>query len=208
MNTESAAPSASYLEPSPEMRELQLLELLADRPNTSQSALAALVGLTPARVNAYIRAFVEQGYVAVLPGARAQIYNLTHDGKVRLAFHQVSYRAELVRLSALARMRFRAFFDGLQRAGHRKLALYGAGETGEVVLDALSGYDGVEAICVIDDDAMKQGARCHGIPVVSLTALTNLEPDAVVITSIAFDEAIRARLAERHVLLPQYSLAN
>lgn len=56
-------PVLHYFEPSASLRELRLLEALAECANQSQSALAQAVGLTPARVNAYIRKFIDQHYV-------------------------------------------------------------------------------------------------------------------------------------------------
>src|ERR671916_761902 len=105
MNTELPAGSATYLEPSPRMRELQLLESLADQPEISQSALADLVGLTPARVNAYIRTFLEREYITTEQRTRGLSYHLTALGRRCLAYHQVTYRAELVKLTRAARQR-------------------------------------------------------------------------------------------------------
>src|SRR3712207_3346426 len=118
MNTDTTvAGDAPYLEPSPRLRELQLMELLADQPETSQSALAEMVGLTPARVNAYIRMFLERQYIATEQKPRGMAYHLTPLGRRCLAYHQVTYRAELVRLTRAARQRMRRFFSDLRSQG-------------------------------------------------------------------------------------------
>ncbi len=196
-----------YLEPSPRMRELQLMELLADRPESSQSLLAERVGLTPARVNAYIRAFAERGYLVTEQKTRGMAYRLTPEGRRCMAFHQVSYRAELVRLTRSARVRFREFFSGLRDQGVGRVVLYGAGETGEVVLDALAGCDWVQVAAVVDDDPAKQGSKLHGVCVASPAVLPGMEADAVVVTGITAAEEIRARLAAGSCRLPVYSIA-
>lgn len=199
-----------YLEPSPQMRELQLLELLAVTPERSQSELGELIGLTPARVNAYIRDFVERGYITTVHRSRGLTYHLTPEGRRCLAHHQVTYRAELVRLARAARSRFREFFAALSAQGKCRLAFYGAGETGEVALDALQGSDVVTVVAVIDDDPLKQQTLCHGIHVRPPCALREIDADAVVITSITFGDAIRERLDMAGVAagLPVYSLAS
>lgn len=184
----------SYLEPSPRMRELQILELLADRPEISQNALAEQVGLAPARVNAYIKMFVERDEVRTENRSRGMAYHLTEKGKHCLAFHQVTYRAELVRLRQAARARIRQFFSGLRGQGLRRVILYGAGETAQVVADSLVGTEVVTLLAVIDDDTRKQGRLWHGLPVRSRHAINHLAPDAIVITSICFADAIRERL--------------
>ncbi len=188
--------TADYLEPSPRMRELQLMELLEGQPQTSQSSLASLVGLTPARVNAYIRMLKEREYITTEQLSQGMAYRLTPQGRRCLAYHQVSYRAELVRLTQATRSRFRQFFGELRKQGVFRVALYGAGETGEVVMDALTGTEVVTVVCVIDDDPVKRGRLCRGAPIRHRSELRGLAPDAVVITSITQDEAIRARLAK------------
>jgi FlaA1/EpsC-like NDP-sugar epimerase len=122
------------------------------------------------------------------------VYRLTAEGRVSLAYHQVSYRAELVRLTRAARTRFRDFFRALCDQGVRRVVLYGAGETGEVVLDALAGWSGVQVAAVLDDDPARQGGTLHGVPVLAPAALGGIEADAVVITSVTRADEIRAKL--------------
>lgn len=197
-----------YLEPSPNLRELMLMELLVDRPESSQSALAERVGLTPARVNAYIRTFAERGYLDMEQRTRGMVYRLTPEGRRCLAYHQVSYRAELVRLARSARWRFREFFQELSDRGLTRIVLYGAGETGEVVLDALAGWDAVCVVAVLDDDPAKQGKLLHGARVASpAEVLGHAEVDAVVVTSVTRADEIRERLAAGPWALPVYSIA-
>ena len=196
-----------YLEPSPRMRELQLMELLADQPESSQSLLAERVGLTPARVNAYIRIFAERGHLVAEHKSRGMAYRLTAEGRKCLAYHQVSYRAELVRLTRSARVRFREFFRELRDRGVGRVVLYGAGETGEVVLDALAGCDWVRVAAVVDDAPAKQGMKLHGVCIASPDVLAGVEADAVVVTSITAAEQIRERLAAGPSSLPVYSIA-
>lgn len=183
-----------YLEPSPQLRELQLMELLAEQPETSQSVLAARVGLTPARVNAYIRIFAERGHLVAEHRSRGMVYRLTPEGRHCLTYHQVSYRAELVRLARSARERFREFFRELGDQGVRRIVLYGAGETGEVVLDALAGWDGVRVVALVDDDEALHGRLVHGVPVSAPALLEGVEADAVVVASVTRADEIRARL--------------
>lgn len=198
-----------YLVPSPRLRELQLMELLADQPEISQSLLAERVGLTPARVNAYIRIFVERGHLSAEQKPRGRVYRLTEGGEHCLAYHQVSYRAELVRLRRSARVRFCEFFRELRDQGVARVVLYGAGETGEVALDALEGGGPVTVLAVVDDDPTKQSEDFHGVRVIALDAVEGLRLDAVVVTSISFGEEIRARLSRSGVArLPVYSLAS
>jgi len=170
------------------------MELLADQPESSQSALADRVGLTPARVNAYIRIFSERGHMVAEQKTRGMAYRLTPEGRRFLAYHQVSYRAELVRLMRSARVRFREYFRELGDGGVRRVVLYGAGETGEVVLDALSGCAEPMVVAVLDDDRAKQGGTLHGVPVLDSAELGRLDADAVVVTSVARGDEIRARL--------------
>jgi FlaA1/EpsC-like NDP-sugar epimerase len=187
---------AQYFEPTPLLRELNLLECLEASPQTSQSALAKRVGLTPAMVNAYIRRFQSEGLVSTAEVSRGFSYHLTSKGLHRLNYHRVTYRAELVRTVREARLLFQRYFAELANAGIATVVLYGAGETAEVALDALEGQTIVSVLAVVDDDPGKVGSRIRGIPVCGPDAISGLYPDGIVITSVSFAAQIRKRVEE------------
>lgn len=178
------------------MRELNLLECLETSPNISQSTMAKQVGLTPAMVNTYIRRFQSEGLLSTEELSRGMAYHLTAKGRDRLQYHRVTFRAELVRMIQAARKLFQGYFRDLARDGICSVVLYGAGETAEVALDALDGTNIVQVLAVIDDDPTKQGSPLRGVPVVSAGAIAQLNPQAVVITSVVFASQIRDRIGE------------
>jgi len=191
------------------MREMLLMEALGESAELSQSELARRVGLTPARVNSYIHDFIGKRYITTSHRSRGLAYHLTPEGRHCLAYHRVSYRAELVRLSSDARARFQQFFRDLRALGIGAVACYGAGETGEVVLDALAGTGLMDIRCVLDDDPAKHGTSFHGFTVQSPDRIADLDIQAVVITSVVCGAALHARLLARDDLgaVRVYSLA-
>ncbi|MEZ4663124.1 MAG: winged helix-turn-helix transcriptional regulator [Caldilineaceae bacterium] len=92
--------------------ELQLLEALADTPETSQADLAARVGVAVGTVNWYLKRWSQKGYIKIRRIGRWQwSYLLTPEGmaqKARLASAYLEaslslYRQMRMELCALCR---------------------------------------------------------------------------------------------------------
>lgn len=86
--------------------------------------------------------------------------------------------------AALARALTRAF-----DAGHRRVALYGAGTHTRACGPALAEPE-AELLCVIDDDRRRRGQRLFGFPVVPVDEARTLGLDAVILSSDSLEDRL------------------
>ncbi len=94
-----------------------------------------------------------------------------------------------------AELRMGAALRRLAEDGLRRVAVYGAGEHTRRAAAAL--FDPpVEVVAIIDDDTKREGSRAWGHPVMPLERAGDLDLDAVVISSDAYEGALGER-AER-----------
>ena len=179
-----------------ELRELrqQLIVELQRGSNVSQRALARRLGVAVGTVNRLLSDMVEAGYVQVFNrDVRPFAYRVTHDGQRyqrRLGLEQYSWV-----LGSLHRLeqRIRAKLLELRTRGVERVVFYGAGDVMEATNRVASGV-GLQVVGVVDDDPTKQGQRKGGLVVSAPSAINELEPDAVLITTLrhAEDESLRA----------------
>jgi len=73
------------------------------------------------------------------------------------------------------------------------VALYGASDTALSLLGYLE-KSGIKIACIIDDDQEKQGSEFEGLSIISQSELANHSIDAILITSVAFEEEIKSNI--------------
>ena len=73
------------------------------------------------------------------------------------------------------------------------MVLYGAGDVMEATC-RVAGAVGLQVVGVVDDDPTKQGARKAGWIVEPPSAINELEPDAVLITTLRYAEEIQLKM--------------
>jgi len=181
-----------------ELRELrqQLIVELQRGSNVSQRALARRLGVAVGTVNRLLSDMVEAGYVQVFNrDVRPFAYRVTHDGQRyqrRLGLEQYSWV-----LGSLHRLeqRIRAKLLELRTRGVERVVFYGAGDVMEATNRVASGV-GLQVVGVVDDDPTKQGQRKGGLVVSAPSAINELEPDAVLITTLRHAEEIQLKMDE------------
>jgi DNA-binding MarR family transcriptional regulator len=179
-----------------EFRELrqQLIVELQRGVNVSQRALARRLGVAVGTVNRLLNDMVEAGYVQVFDrDVRPFAYRVTDDGQRyqrRLGLEHYSWV-----LGSLRRLeqRIRAKLLELKTRGAERVVFYGAGDVMEATYRVASGV-GLLVVGVVDDDPTKQGARKSGLVVEPPSAINELEPDAVVITTLRYTEEIQLKM--------------
>ena len=179
-----------------EVRELRqrLIVELQRGSNVSQRALARRLGVAVGTVNRLLGDMVEAGYVEVFNReVRPFAYKVTDDGRRyerRLGLEQYSWI--LGRLRRLEQ-RIRATLYELQSRGLQRVVFYGAGDVMEATYRVASGV-GLQIVGVVDDDPTKQGPRKDGLVVQPPDAINELEPDAVLITTLRHAEEIQLKM--------------
>jgi len=145
-------------------------------------------------VNRLLTDMVEAGYVQVFNrGVRPFAYRVTDDGQRyqrRLGLEHYSWV-----LGSLRRLeqRIRAKLLELRSRGVERVVFYGAGDIMEATHRVASGV-GLQVMGVVDDDPTKQGTRKGGLVVEPPSAINELQPDAVLITTLRHAEEIQLNM--------------
>jgi DNA-binding Lrp family transcriptional regulator len=179
-----------------ELRELRqrLIIELQRGSNVSQRALARRLGVAVGTVNRLLSDMVEAGYVQVFNrDVRPFAYRVTDDGQRygrRLGLEHYSWV-----LGSLRRLehRIRTKLLELRSRGVERVVFYGAGDVMEATYRVASGV-GLRVVGVVDDDPTKQGQQKGGLTVEPPSAINELEPDAVVITTLRHTEEIQLKM--------------
>ncbi len=201
-----------YIRPSKKLRLLSVVQALTENERLSQTQLARFSRTSSAMVNQYLAELHREGMVQFAPVNRKSFaYRLTDKGQEARRNMMEQYCAEMVRgfasIKELVRRRLEPLTErrdaqnaGAQPAPHitpLRIALFGAAETGEVVLAALEGTP-FEVIMVVDNDIAKHGTPFHGHavqpPAALLAAPGQLAVDAVVVASFAHQRTIQQQL--------------
>ncbi|MBZ2172010.1 winged helix-turn-helix transcriptional regulator [Nitratidesulfovibrio sp. SRB-5] len=196
-----------YIRPSKKLRLLSVVQALTENERLSQTQLARFSRTSSAMVNQYLAELHREGMVQFAPVNRKSFaYRLTDKGQEARRHMMEQYCAEMVRgfasIKELVRRRLEPLAEG--RAPDAPpcpaplhLALFGAAETGEVVLAALEGTPFAVTL-VVDNDTAKHGTPFHGHtvqpPAALLAAPGQLAVDAVVVASFAHQRTIQQQL--------------
>ena len=184
-----------FIEPTRPYRELRILSEISHCPTISQRALGegALLGAT--MVNRYISEMQRSGLVEVRGNTnRSFRYGLTSAGEYRRdeLFFQAS--KEIVQFYGLVKQEFQSRLQEHAREGARKVVLYGAAETAEIVLAASEATD-LEVVGIVDSDPEKHGRRIGSLRVSAPEAIREMAPDTVLITSFGHADEIYEQIS-------------
>ncbi len=184
-----------FIRPSKKLRILALLQALSENTRLSQSRLSAFCHTSSAMVHQYLADLHQNGSVEFLPvDKKSYQYSLTEQGSNSRQALMEAYCTEMVQAYASIKHLIRRRLARLETTGVQRLALFGAAETGELVLTALE--ESPFVVCgVLDNDPRKQGTRFRNHTVLAPEALETLNAEAIVITSFAQQDAIFAQLS-------------
>ncbi len=181
---------------SSELRDLRqrLIVELERGSNVSQRALARRLGVAVGTINRLLSDMVDAGYVQVFNrGVRPFAYKVTDDGQRyqrRLGLEHYSWVLGSLRQ---LEQRIRRKLVELKARGVERVVFYGAGEVMEASYRVAIGV-GLQVVGVVDDDNTKHGARKSGLVVEPPSAINDLEPDAVLITTMRHAEELQLEM--------------
>ena len=186
-----------FLKPTEHLRDLQVLEEISKDSFVSQRKLSQRLGVALGVTNACLKKMVNKGLIKAKGINHKRIaYYLTPKGfteKTRLTYHFLEYT---IRYYTNLKDNISAKLNALSRARHRRIVCYGAGEVMEVVFIILNQTDlELSVLGVVDDDKKKQGKRLFGFVVQDPRIIIGLKPDAVLVTSIRYKDAIERNLS-------------
>lgn len=183
-----------YLKPSKSTRVLAILDALSRDSSLSQFELGKQLNLSGAMVNQYLKQLQSTGLIEFLPvNGKSYRYALTEEGRRSRRQMFSDYSSETVRLYTTIKDFILDKLSGLKDQGKKRLALFGASETCEVVLSALRDTD-FKVVLLLDNDKNKHGQIFNGHVVSAPHVLDQVDCDAVVITSFGKQDEIYEQL--------------
>jgi hypothetical protein len=184
---------STFIRPRERLHELLALQQIA--VGLRDGNLTGHDRLTDQRTMAgQVQELIQRGLVLATDGTSGVAYSLSASGRSRLRMLTVDLARELETLQESTRAIVRAPLVSLALDGVRRVVLYPFGETAEMTYTVVIGL-GMEVVGIVDDSPRKWGVRFHGLQVQPASALLSFAPDAVLVTSAVFQEAILARLA-------------
>ena len=185
------------------LKEYQVLCLIDEDPSISQQRLAEAVGLSPAMVNNYVKAFIRQQLIEV-GGAnnRSFSYHLTPKGSALKRDRFKEYLTEIFHLLASIQNVIDRRLNQLSNLGFRRAVLYRAVETSRIIIESAA-RNHIEIVGLIDPDPNLQGKRIGLIPIHGADLLKDLDFDIIIVWEKAHTEEALAVCATIENLEPK-----
>lgn len=179
-----------FLLPTKDLRCLSLLHAIYENPASSQKSIGDATYLSSSMVNNYIRYFTDEGLVTVSGETnRTKSYHVTEAGYEILTSSLLDYSAEIVQLYTSVKIEIIHILNGFYKEGIRKILLYGAAETAEIVYSAAKEAKLV-VTGIVDSDKEKYRKPFNGFTIKSSDEIDETDFDAIVIASFGRQEEI------------------
>lgn len=179
-----------FFKPSKDLRELHVLNYIEEDSHISQNDLAEKVGIVPSMANNYIKALKRSSLVRVEGSTnRSKRYFLTPKGRKKKMALLIASSAEIIQMYTATKKEFVGKLNTFYVEGLRRVVLFGAADTCEVVSTAIRDTS-IKIAGIVDNDEKKHGS-CFGDIVISSPArIEGMDPDGVIITSFGHQEEI------------------
>jgi len=149
-----------------DLKDLDILELLEENPNSTQAVLANKLGVAVGTINWHVKHLVDKGYLKIQRLERRKLkYIITPQGlalRTRLA---VDYIHSSFQLYRLLRQRMKSVLDQCSEAHYSALILNGDGDVAEIC--RLTGIE--QGFKIIDQKTAAQ--KEMKLPVVDIQGL-------------------------------------
>ena len=175
------APDLLYL-CSPRLNQFMILSALAEDPFLTQAALGQRCSLSVAMVNNYLKELCEAGFMEYQRKSLKSVsYHVTDLGRAQIELVESELTGDGIERFALAKERMqRRILSQSPSARLRRVVLYGGGPLAELVYHALTQAD-VRVIGICDEDP-RFGPEWCGCPVIDVSQVARMRPDAIIIT--------------------------
>ncbi len=183
-----------YYAPSKDTWVLAILDALSQDCDLTQRDLAGRVGLSGAVINQRLRELQARKLLRFeIRNGKSYRYVLTPEGE-RLRGEMISRcTCEAIHIYTALKRHCRERLEWLWSRGIQKIAVFGAAETCEVVISALSGLP-LRVMALVDNDTSKHGTVFHGYVISSPMVLGSVDCQAVLIASFGRQTEIREQL--------------
>lgn len=156
---------STFLQQGHALRDLKALEAIAELPSISQRDLSQRLGIALGLTNACVGKMARAGLIRISRiNGRSLAYHLTPAGFSAKAKLSMEYAKATVGLYRTAKQAVTEGLGVLAAQGVSRIGLLGTGDVAEIV-GIVAAHQGMEIVCVADDDAERQGATFMGLPV-------------------------------------------
>jgi DNA-binding MarR family transcriptional regulator len=177
--------NSKFLLPNKLYRQLSVLMAIRTKARISQHQIAKLTHLSSSMVNNYMKELQEKKWITISGKTnRTHSYHLTPVGQAELISLLLNYSSEIIQLYTAAKREVAERIKNLCSEGVRKVALFGAAETAEVVHAAAKDLP-LQIEAVVDSNPARQGMRFNGLTIQAPEELKEKNIDAILITSFA-----------------------
>lgn len=189
-----------FLKPTEHLRNLQLLEEVSKNSAISQRKLSSQLGVALGVTNACLKRMIRKGHIKVKGINHRRIaYYLTPEGfteKARLTYYFLQYT---INYYINLKKNIASKLDSMSRSGLKRILYYGAGEVMEVALICLNETD-LELVGIVDDALERQGKKIFSFTIQKQEDIKELNPEAILITSIRYKDTILGNLIKNKPL--------
>jgi FlaA1/EpsC-like NDP-sugar epimerase len=128
-------------------------------------------------------------------------YVITKKGVYERDYLLTTYLDELLEMYKKAKHRIEEKFEEIIEKKYRQLLLFGAGETGKVVLNVYndSYKDKLEILGIVDENMEKINKKIWGVRIISIEEVKKLEFQKIFITSFAYRDRIYKKLTDENI---------
>ncbi len=180
----------AFLQPTPKLRRLILIQKISQDPKVSQQSLADTAGIAVSMTNNYLKELEQEKLIVKTgPNPRLMQYHLTDAGRAYYKDLVLTYAKETIELYKEAKISLSGLFGKLEQDGVQKVVFYCAGEAAEVAIHSLQNSS-IRLAAIIDDDPGKQGTDFLGYPVISAEDSKSLDYDAIVVTTYDYLDVV------------------
>ena len=199
------AHDAQFIRPTAQLYELAILSEIGS--GYAVEATIPFAAVDEAARHAFWASLLERELIEIVSEGRGgPTYRVTTAGERRLTHLLVDFLRELAGIADVAATHFRRRFAAMYVEGVRRVAFYPIGETANAAVLELA-RAGLTLVAAIDDDDRRWGEPFGGVRIAGRDGLAEAKPDAVVITTPVFQDAIRRRIEETGIAdLRVYSL--
>lgn len=149
---------------------LSVLDAISLNSRASQRDLSRATGLNLAKVNYLLRKLTEKGYVKLRnvsrnPNKLGYLYLLTPHGLTEKSRLTVRFAARTWREYSRTIEMLRASLARLAESGDRRIALVGANEVTDMIIEAATKIKEIDIVCIVEP--ARAGERRAEVPVVA-----------------------------------------
>lgn len=183
-------------------KKMMILDLISSNKNHSQANLARKLNVAVSMINKYINEMEREGLLNKdnINGKKMN-YVITKKGVYERDYLLTTYLDELLEMYKKAKHRIEEKFEEIIEKKYRQLLLFGAGETGKVVLNVYndSYKDKLEILGIVDENMEKINKKIWGVRIISIEEVKKLEFQKIFITSFAYRDRIYKKLTDENI---------